>query len=100
MRFAWRILAWSCALPSVAPAQPTVAFTNGHWFNGREFEPRVMYSVNGLFVTLRPATIDTTIDLQGGHVVPPFGEAHNTISKAHRGPTQRCRATSAKGSST
>ncbi len=66
----------SCGFASAA-AQPTVAFTNGRWFDGREFEPRVMYSVAGLLQSRRPEAIDSTIDLQGGFVVPPFGEAHN-----------------------
>lgn len=62
---------------ATAAAQPTIAFTGGRWFNGREFEPRVVYSANGVLQSQRPATIDSTIDLQGGFVVPPFGEAHN-----------------------
>jgi predicted amidohydrolase YtcJ len=68
-------LNWTCA---TAGAQPSaIAFTNGRWFNGREFEARVMYAVSGVFQSRRPSTVDTTIDLHGGYVVPPFGEAHN-----------------------
>ena len=66
-----------CALTTTVAAQPTIAFTGGRWFNGRDFETRVMYTANGLFQSERPARIDTTIDLAGGFVVPPFGEAHN-----------------------
>ncbi len=63
---------------TAAGAQPsTIEFTNGRWFNGRDFEPRVMYAVNGVFQSRRPTAVDTTIDLQGGFVVPPFAEAHN-----------------------
>jgi hypothetical protein len=68
-------LTWAFA---AAGAQPSaIAFTNGRWFNGRDFEPRVMYAVSGVFQSRRPSAVDTTIDLQGGYVVPPFGEAHN-----------------------
>jgi hypothetical protein len=56
--------------------QPTVAWENGHWFTGRNFERRTMYTAAGLFIP-RPAHIDSVIDLAGGYIVPPFGEAHN-----------------------
>ena len=36
-----------------------------------------MYSVGGVFSAESPARVDSTIDLQGGFVVPPFAEAHN-----------------------
>ena len=58
-------------------AQSNIAFTNGRWFNGTTFDSRDWYSVNGVLTTIRPASIDTTINLAGGFVVPPFGEAHN-----------------------
>ncbi len=77
MRFVLAMLFLVCAL-ATAGAQPSaIAFTNGRWFNGRDFEPRVMYAANGVFQSRRPNAVDTTIDLQGGYVVPPFGEAHN-----------------------
>jgi hypothetical protein len=77
MRFLSAVLCLSGILPTTAATQTAIAFTNGRWFNGRGFEPRVMYAVDGLFQTQRPGAVDTTIDLQGGYVVPPFGEAHN-----------------------
>jgi len=55
----------------------SIALTNGMWFNGQEFVPKTMYSVDGYFTTQKPSTIDTTIDLTGKYVIPPFGEAHN-----------------------
>jgi predicted amidohydrolase YtcJ len=67
----------ACVLSLDVAAQPAAEFTNGRWFNGRVFEQRVMYSAAGVFQSQRPARIDTTIDLNGGFVVPPFGEAHN-----------------------
>jgi imidazolonepropionase-like amidohydrolase len=35
-----------------------------------------MYSRNGVFIPGRPARVDTTLDLGGGFVVPPFADAH------------------------
>ena len=64
-------------IPASSAGQSVAAYTNGLWFNGRGFVPRTMYTVGGLLRTARPATVDTTIDLQGRFVVPPFGEAHN-----------------------
>jgi hypothetical protein len=40
-------------------------------------EARTVYSVAGRFTSSRPAHVDTTLDLAGAWVVPPFGEAHN-----------------------
>ncbi len=53
------------------------AFVNGQWFNGKGFAARTVYSVNGTFTSKRPTRVDRTLDLGGGWVVPPFGEAHN-----------------------
>jgi len=55
----------------------TFRFTNGKWFDGREFVPRTMYSVAGIFRTQPPSGVDETADLEGGWVVPPFADAHN-----------------------
>ena len=60
-----------------APPQKAIAFINGLWFNGVAFERKTAYSVNGR-LTFRPVPrVDQTVDLRGGFVVPPFGEAHN-----------------------
>ncbi|MGH7710469.1 MAG: amidohydrolase family protein [Gemmatimonadaceae bacterium] len=77
MRVISAVLLISCTLPATVASQSAIAFTNGRWFNGQGFEQRVMYAVNGVFQTQRPAAVDTMLDLQGGYVVPPFGEAHN-----------------------
>lgn len=53
------------------------AFINGLWFNGRTFETREMYCVNGFFSGKKPLRIDTTIDLTNLYMVPPFAETHN-----------------------
>jgi hypothetical protein len=59
------------------PGVPTYAFVNGQWFNGRTFEPRTTFSLNGLLTSTRPAHIDHTLDLSDAFIVPPFADAHN-----------------------
>jgi len=56
---------------------PNTALINGNWFNGKNFETRTMYSVSGLLTFRKPSRIDTTINLIGAFLVPPFAEAHN-----------------------
>src|SRR5258708_10462024 len=70
--------AW-CALSGRSAAQTTqiVGFTNGNWFNGRSFERRTAYAIGSVLTFKRPPAVDRTLDLHGGFVVPPFGEAHN-----------------------
>jgi imidazolonepropionase-like amidohydrolase len=53
-----------------------VRYENGHWFNGEQFEQKVLYSVDGIFAEKTNLQIDTTIDLKSGYVIPPFGDAH------------------------
>ena len=77
MRMMLAVLCLTSAFAAAGAQPSTIAFTNGRWFNGSDFEPRVMYAVSGVFQSRRPSAVDTTIDLQGGYVVPPFGEAHN-----------------------
>jgi hypothetical protein len=60
-----------------APAPRNIALVHGQWFTGRSFEARTVYSVGGRFTSRMPARVDTTVDLAGTWVVPPFGEAHN-----------------------
>lgn len=63
----------------ISSAEPatTIAFTNGYWFNGDSFSHKTAYSVAGQLTFARPSRIDESIDLHGGFVLPPFGEAHN-----------------------
>lgn len=65
--------------PRTRPADSEVrAFTRGRWFAGSSFEKKVAYSVDGELTFDRPAAgVDTVIDLAGGYVIPPLGEAHN-----------------------
>jgi imidazolonepropionase-like amidohydrolase len=53
------------------------AFVNGQWFNGTDFLRRTFYCVEGKLATSAPSNSVNTIDLQGGFMVPPFGDAHN-----------------------
>lgn len=55
----------------------TMAFVDGFWFEGTSFEARDVYSVDGILSFAEPKSVDRTIDLDGGFVIPPFGEAHN-----------------------
>ena len=74
------ILTALSALSQVVPLSqkpPNVALTNGKWFNGKSFDSRTVYSFNGRFTFKRPARVDSTLDLAGAWIVPPFGEAHN-----------------------
>lgn len=59
-----------------ADANRTVAFVGGHVWTGEQFVERPLFVRSGRFVG-EQAEADTTIDLQEGYVVPPFGEAHN-----------------------
>ena len=75
----------ACGLPTDSatservPEEPTAgtAYVDGRWFDGTGFVARDMYGVAGRLTATRPAEVDSTIDLGGGFVVPPFGEAHN-----------------------
>jgi hypothetical protein len=74
------ILTALSALSQVVPLSqkpPNVALTNGKWFNGKSFDSRTVYSFNRRFTFKRPARVDSTLDLAGAWIVPPFGEAHN-----------------------
>jgi imidazolonepropionase-like amidohydrolase len=64
-------------LPLFSQADEVIALTNGRWFDGKSFQPRTTFSVNGTLSFTEPARIDRVIDLSGAWVVPPFAEAHN-----------------------
>ena len=64
-------------IPLVTAAPPTYELRNGHWLTPGGFQARTTWVVNGRITLRRPAQIDSVIDLQGGYVTPPFGEAHN-----------------------
>lgn len=49
---------------------------NGHWYDGSDFVDTTFYVADGKLVAGRLPRVDSTVDLRGGFVVPPFGEAH------------------------
>ena len=61
----------------ISPGQHPVTFkfTNGYWFNGIAFEQRDMYVKDGVFSDML-AEADTTVDLEGKYVIPPYSETH------------------------
>jgi hypothetical protein len=63
------------AVKSVATR--TYALTNGQWFDGNKFQRRTFYSVGGVLTEKKLRKVDEVIDLKGGYVIPPFGDAHN-----------------------
>lgn len=58
-------------------ASPTLELRNGRWFDGTQFREATWYVVGRTFTQTPPSSVDERIDLVGGYVVPPFGEAHN-----------------------
>jgi dienelactone hydrolase len=73
-----RLAATASAHRFAADPEPRVyRFEGGLWFNGKTFEPRTVYSVDGVFRAEHSGQIDSTIDLRGKYVIPPFAEAHN-----------------------
>lgn len=59
-----------------SPDAPTLAFVDGLWWDGSGFTPGTRYSVEGVLTSDAPARVDRTVDLEGGYVVPAFGDAH------------------------
>jgi hypothetical protein len=57
-------------------ADDATTWVNGRWFDGEQFVARTLHSSNGRFVAAPPQGAEI-VDLAGGFVVPPFGEAHN-----------------------
>lgn len=64
-------------LKAESTSSQNVAMVNGKWFNGKSFEIRTLYAVNGHFTAKQPGRVDRTLDLSRTWIVPPFGEAHN-----------------------
>jgi imidazolonepropionase-like amidohydrolase len=62
--------------PPAQIAGPTVAFVNGRWLVHGVYRQMTRWSVNGLLADRAPAHVDTTVDLGGRWVVPPFADAH------------------------
>ena len=66
---------WRCA--PVGPAQHVYELRDGQWLGADGFSAGTRYVVDERITRRRPARVDSVIDLAGGWIVPPFGEAHN-----------------------
>jgi hypothetical protein len=74
------MLAWLTLGPGAGGRQAppgTYEFINGRWFDGHGFKGGRLYSVGGLLTSKKPRRVDSTLDLTGKYLIPPFGEAHN-----------------------
>ena len=59
-----------------ADSAKTIAYVNGNIWNGSSFIDKTLFVKDGHFVAemVKP---DSTVDLNGNYVIPPFAEAHN-----------------------
>lgn len=53
-----------------------IRFINGNWFDGKGFQPKTAFSINGVIGFKYDGKLDGTVDLRNGYVIPPFAEAH------------------------
>jgi len=51
-------------------------YSNGQWYDGKKFVKKTMYSVDGVWVTEKPLSIDSIFDLEDNFILPPFSEVH------------------------
>lgn len=60
------------------PKSLKMELINGHWFDGKTFVKKKVWVKDGILNFKKPVGfLDTTIDLTGKYVIPPFAEAHN-----------------------
>jgi imidazolonepropionase-like amidohydrolase len=56
----------------------TIELEGGYWFDGDTFTKKKVWVSNGLLNFKKPVfKVDTTINITGKYVIPPFAEAHN-----------------------
>jgi hypothetical protein len=70
----------SCAATArTAPADRAVTYEvrNGKWLGPNGFRSETRYVVDARLSLARPSVVDSVIDVDGGWIVPPYGEAHN-----------------------
>ncbi len=60
----------------VAQAQENLAFVNGSVLGEVGFVKKDLYSIQGKLTFQKPSRVDSTIDLSGKYIIPPFGDAH------------------------
>lgn len=53
-----------------------LTLVGGLWWEGRGFRPETVYVAGGLLTRRRPSVPTETLELAGGYVVPPLGDAH------------------------
>jgi hypothetical protein len=59
---------------SSAGDRRTYALRHGKWFDGTAFVDHEFYSVGGILSGTHPAHVDSTLDLTGRYIVPPYSE--------------------------
>jgi imidazolonepropionase-like amidohydrolase len=74
--FPLRTISCTAVAQNATQTGSTYKLINGQWFDGKGFQRRTYYSVNGFLTQKRPQSVDEIIDLQNGYVVPPFADAH------------------------
>src|SRR5438067_418323 len=62
---------------SPGPAAAVVEYRGGTWFDGSAFVPRTVWTDGDRLAAHRPGRVDRVIELDGGFVVPSYGEGHN-----------------------
>jgi hypothetical protein len=78
MKRGFLLLVVTSCLAGATPANSQTLWKNGRWFDGTTFVSRDMYSdERGLLSADRPAKVRQTVDLNGGFVVPAYGDAHH-----------------------
>lgn len=79
-----------CRIPAVGRAvraEHGVEYRGGRWFDGTRFVARTMYVADGVLRRTAPLRVDSVVDLAGGYVVPPFGDAHHHLVDPRIEPT-------------
>lgn len=74
------VLFASCvALSVAAPARGhgTAKLVHGRWLVDGRFQDRTLYVVDGVLRSRYSGEVEETVDLGGGFVVPPLGDAHS-----------------------
>lgn len=67
----------ACARPVRVPDGVTAfALKGGRWFDGDGFRSRTLYVVGRTLYARAPERVDSTVDLSGRWIVPPYGDAH------------------------
>jgi len=57
-------------------SQDAYRFVNGHWFDGSAFSAREVSVVGGVFADSTGEAQAQVVDLEGGYVLPGYGNAH------------------------